>query len=211
MPARQSIRRQQRGTPLTHRTRRRRSPQHDPKTLFAKEPPILSPHAVNIHGASIRLAPGLVVFGLGGSLDATRGGSTHWKGARLPMAESESAADAGMPGFPYGNREADFHRELEAAFESAELHEGDQVLLLTHVGPHACGTPVRRAAAPGLDADAADCAETTIDRSEAGAPPIYAGSKGVAEVLEKRVRLRSPPLARPTQRAVGGLGVSPFQ
>lgn len=65
------------------------------------------------------------------------------------------------------------------------------MLLLTHVGPHACGVLTH----PHLARRGRrrrPRAETTIDRSEEGAPPIYAGSKGVAEVLRKRVRMRPP-------------------
>lgn len=78
--------------------------------------------AINVHGeVGLKIAPGLRVCGLGGSVPAVQGGYIVWDG------------------FPYTEQQNGNH--LQRLWNKASALDG-QVLLVTHCGPYDVGTTV---------------------------------------------------------------------
>ncbi|GAM24016.1 hypothetical protein SAMD00019534_071910 [Acytostelium subglobosum LB1] len=107
---------------------------HDSKTSLlnpVNERPQLTTFSTNVHKRCIRLAPDLVLMGLGGSLPGYRDGKQHWVG------------------YPYQTDEqlsVDLHVTYKEAQSGADpiLKDTDSILLMTHVGPHSSSTAIDR-------------------------------------------------------------------
>lgn len=105
---------------------------HDSQTLFAEgKRPVLSPHSLNIHSRAdtyYRLAPGLLLRGVGGSADAydTVSHELKWRGYPAATVDFDThtaspqiVEDITVTGIPV----------------SQPPQARDQVILLTHIGP----------------------------------------------------------------------------
>jgi len=127
--------------------------------------PRLTTHSINFHHRCVRLSPDLVLVGLGGSVPGYQGDKEVWVG------------------FPY-TKEEDIHRDLtnlvptssvqESSDQSSntpaqgstkgdEIHEGDTLVLVTHVGPHE--------------------ASTTSDQVDLTQEPVQSGSKSLRALI----------------------------
>eukprot|EP00033_Pygsuia_biforma_P002859 GCRY01003154.1.p1 GENE.GCRY01003154.1~~GCRY01003154.1.p1 ORF type:complete len:347 (-),score=71.25 GCRY01003154.1:202-1242(-) len=88
----------------------------------------LSAFSTNVHGRYIRIAPGLVACGWGGSQDGILNGDVIWDGYPFSKEENKKGLEALLNHFP---------KEPPA---SCPVSPDDQVIVLTHSGPSQCGT-----------------------------------------------------------------------
>lgn len=94
---------------------------HDAPCAFAAPPPALTLHACNAHGRHVRVLPGLVVVGLGGSAPAVSAGQpVRWSAYPFPDDAALAAALASAlasPGAPLPSCGQDGHRQDEMNME----------------------------------------------------------------------------------------------
>lgn len=182
---------------------------HDAPCAFAAPPPALTVHACNAHGRHVRVLPGLVVVGLGGSAPAVSAGQpVRWSAypyaddaaleaalARALTNEQEEqekqqeeekgvedkATDAGCSSSPMESR-----GEKEKEKEKEEEAVADINVSLGMV-PHAVERPGERLDAARdfavlLTHAGPDASPTSVDYTAAPAP-VEAGSAAVARAV----------------------------
>eukprot|EP01133_Synstelium_polycarpum_P015583 gene15583-18508_t len=124
---------------------------HDAKTtMVLGTKPRLSTYSKNVHRDVFRIGEDLVLMGLGGSLPGYRDGQQEWVG--YPYQTDEAL-------------EADLTATHELAVKENILKETDNIILMTHVGPH--------------------CSSTAIDSSDLDESPIISGSKAIENFIVK--------------------------
>jgi len=138
---------------------------HDAKTTLGEtQQPSLTLHSINIHYKCLRIAPDLVLVGLGGSIPAYRGEKQAWVGYPYKSEDQMQAAlDKVLKG-----------EVAPASVKEDRINEADTIVLVTHVGPHN--------------------ASTTVDQVNVDMEPVQSGSKALRSALldptnQKRVLL----------------------
>jgi len=127
---------------------------HDAKTtLVEKQQSRLTMHSINLHYKCLRVAPDLVLVGLGGSIPAYQGTEVCWVG--YPFA-SEEQIQASLEKVLKGD-------VAPASVKEDRINEADTIVLVTHTGPYS--------------------ASTTVDQVIVDAEPIHSGSKALKSIL----------------------------
>eukprot|EP00026_Physarum_polycephalum_P014189 Phypoly_transcript_14677.p1 GENE.Phypoly_transcript_14677~~Phypoly_transcript_14677.p1 ORF type:complete len:287 (+),score=22.88 Phypoly_transcript_14677:112-972(+) len=138
---------------------------HDAKTtLVETQQSRLTMHSINLHYKCLRIAPDLVLVGLGGSLPGYKGDQQEWVGFPFQTEEQIKAALDTILRGPLAH----------SSSQGDCISEKDTVVLVSHVGPHD--------------------ASTTVDQVIIDAEPIQSGSKALRSLLlepamQKRIML----------------------
>lgn len=115
---------------------------HEPYTLFQKDPPFLTKGSINLHKKYIKLSDDLYMVGIGGSTPILQGGP--YEIGQVPYHDVD-LKKVKYAGYPYNVKSDDnylksdlnFVNDLKEAVEQVKKEGGDNVnmILLSHIGP----------------------------------------------------------------------------
>lgn len=115
---------------------------HEPYTLYQKDPPFLTKGSINLHKKYIKLSDDLYILGIGGSVPILQGGS--YEIGQVPYQDVD-LKKVKYAGYPYNVKSDDnylksdlnFANDLKEVVEQVKKEGGDNanMILLSHVGP----------------------------------------------------------------------------
>lgn len=115
---------------------------HEPYTLFQKDPPFLTKGSINLHKKYIKLSDDLYILGIGGSVPILQG--KQYEIGQVPYRDVD-LKKVKYAGYPYNVKsdenyiksDSNLEKDLKETVDQVKKEGGDNVsmILLSHVGP----------------------------------------------------------------------------